>query len=227
MESTSLTFEGYVEVIGSQQAIGWAWNASCPTERVQVTARLGGEIIGELIADDFRPDLLTAGIGDGYHAFKLSFERTLSQEELAAVIIQANGGAYVVPIAPNAIKVDESFANDKFNGCIDNINRHGASGWVWNESRPTKRLEVIARLRNMIIAESKADVWRPDLAAAGIGDGCYSFSLKFARVLSKQELAAVAIEVTGKPYVLSIAQQRVTAWIWDDMYVPVSARRKL
>jgi len=61
-----------------------------------------------------------------------------------------------------------------------------------------KAVGVVVRLGDEIIAEATANAWRPDLVAAGIGDGYHAFNLMFGRMLSGQSLAAVTVEVSGE-----------------------------
>jgi O-antigen biosynthesis protein len=48
---------------------GWCWDPDHPTARAKLTVLVDNEPIGDLIADNFRPDLEAAGMGDGAHAF--------------------------------------------------------------------------------------------------------------------------------------------------------------
>jgi len=96
--------------------------------------RLGDEIIAEVTANAWRPDLVAAGIGDGYHAFNLMFGRMLSETELAAVTVEVSGGAYVIPIAHNAIQLDAPLAEKTATGSMATLITSAETGrWVGME----------------------------------------------------------------------------------------------
>jgi len=63
--------EGNFDGIKGQYAIGWAWNPKKPEERLSVVVYIDGKPLAEGVADQFREDLLKAGIGDGKYGFKL------------------------------------------------------------------------------------------------------------------------------------------------------------
>ncbi|MFZ5933414.1 hypothetical protein ACOKS3_00960 [Pseudomonas sp. HS6-2] len=67
---------GHLDYIEDGYAYGWALNPSTPLDRVYVDILCDGEVVGHGLADQFRQDLLDAGIGDGNHMFavKLSYE---------------------------------------------------------------------------------------------------------------------------------------------------------
>jgi hypothetical protein len=62
--------QGHLENIQEDGLItGWCWDPDQPTKRAKLIVLVDNELIGDLIADNFRPDLESAGIGDGAHAF--------------------------------------------------------------------------------------------------------------------------------------------------------------
>jgi hypothetical protein len=62
--------QGHLENIQEDGLItGWCWDPDQPTRRAELVVFVDNEPIGNLIADNFRPDLESAGIGDGAHAF--------------------------------------------------------------------------------------------------------------------------------------------------------------
>src|SRR5579883_2486487 len=48
---------------------GWAWDGSNPNSPVNVDILDGTVLLATVAANQFRPDLLNAGLGNGYHAF--------------------------------------------------------------------------------------------------------------------------------------------------------------
>lgn len=62
-------------------------------------------------------------------------------------------------------------------GLVDNATPDRLYGWVWNASTPDERVTVEMRLGNDVVFRTAADFARPDLAKAGIGDGCHAFEI--------------------------------------------------
>jgi len=62
------TYQGYLDNINLS---GWAWDASQPNTPISVDIYDGGIKIATVRADQFRQDLVNAGIGNGRHGFTL------------------------------------------------------------------------------------------------------------------------------------------------------------
>jgi molybdenum cofactor biosynthesis enzyme MoaA len=60
---------GYIDKAEHSTVMGWVWNSDHPDQRLTVDAYLGAKIVGSAVADQLRPDLARAGIGDGRHGF--------------------------------------------------------------------------------------------------------------------------------------------------------------
>jgi len=63
-------------------ALGWAYLVERADLALTLEVRLGDQLIARGTADRMREDLARAGVGNGNHAFELSFTRRLSPEEL-------------------------------------------------------------------------------------------------------------------------------------------------
>jgi hypothetical protein len=60
---------GILDEAGCRQISGWAWNPHRPGDRLSIELLSDGEVVGRVLADTFRPDLRSAGIGRGDYAF--------------------------------------------------------------------------------------------------------------------------------------------------------------
>jgi hypothetical protein len=58
---------GFIDVITDVKVKGWAFDGNIP---VIVEILMEGELIGSVLANDFREDLMHAGYGDGCHGFE-------------------------------------------------------------------------------------------------------------------------------------------------------------
>ena len=67
-----------LQVLGDQVEIyGWAYAVDWPGAAVAVEARLDGKVVAAAPAEQHRPDLAAAGIGDGRHGFRIRFAARL------------------------------------------------------------------------------------------------------------------------------------------------------
>ena len=66
------------------------------------------------------------------------------------------------------------------NGSVDYVAPHQVLGWVWDSAAPYRRLNVVALNDAITVSAMVANLYRPDLAQAGIGDGHYAFDLRFS-----------------------------------------------
>ena len=80
-------------------------------------------------------------------------------------------------------------------GHLDRIENGVLHGWVARRSLTGaySQIGVCAKLKDEILASSAANIFRDDLKAAGIGDGCFAFSLSLP-----------AGVLRGGPYDLSV-----------------------
>lgn len=69
---------GFFDHIHDGHAYGWAFNQNSPGERVTIDIYCDGNLVGQSIANEFRKDLLDAGIGDGYYSFRIPISYELS-----------------------------------------------------------------------------------------------------------------------------------------------------
>ena len=78
---------GSIDKLTAQGAVGWIYRADAEIP-VKIRAFLHGEVIGETVADLYRPDLHKVGLGDGHCGFDMSFGRALSGSQLPFIDIK-------------------------------------------------------------------------------------------------------------------------------------------
>ena len=69
IESLYGEITGHVDVFGEKRIAGWALYNQHPNKRVPIDIYFNGELVAEVVADQFRNDLLKLNKGDGHHAF--------------------------------------------------------------------------------------------------------------------------------------------------------------
>jgi hypothetical protein len=62
-------YEGFHDITNCNGIMGWAWDKNQPDQPIQVEIYDGNALLATVTADEFREDLLKAGIGNGKHGF--------------------------------------------------------------------------------------------------------------------------------------------------------------
>jgi hypothetical protein len=85
--------QGFVEAMGPERVLGWAWQPHSPEARLAVELREGTTVLARGVADQPRPDLAQNGVGDGAHAFAFPLDAGMQARAAAlrVVAIAADG----------------------------------------------------------------------------------------------------------------------------------------
>jgi hypothetical protein len=86
------TLRGCVDEAGGGVVRGWAQDESEPEAPVVLLVLAGGEVIGRVLANGYRPDLRAAGLGSGCHGFSMALP---AGERRAIEVRRALDGAVV------------------------------------------------------------------------------------------------------------------------------------
>ena len=96
---------------------------------------------------------------------------------------------------------------------LDEVGRNRITGWAQDEAQPDAPLSLLILVNEALVARVLANRHRPDLAAAGIGDGRHGFHFDFPNGLSSGERHVVRVcreadgaDLAGSPAVLEPAQ---------------------
>jgi hypothetical protein len=92
---------------------------------------------------------------------------------------------------------------------LDEVGRNRITGWAQDEAQPDAPLSLLILVDEALVARVLANRHRPDLAAAGIGDGRHGFHFDFPNGLSSGERHVVRVcreadgaDLAGSPAVL-------------------------
>lgn len=99
-----------------------------------------------------------------------------------------------LPAYPN------SAAAPKQTGWLDVADCSGISGWAWDSSQPSSRLQIDlydGSIHGLPLATVAADNYRRDLQQVGIGDGKYGFFLSTPASLKDGRTHAIIAAVSG------------------------------
>jgi hypothetical protein len=90
---------GSVDVVTTTEVLGWAYGVGRDAP-VLVQAVLNHEVLGEMRAGDYRFDLASAGLGDGYSGFAIKLFRPVDPLYLPFIVVKVDGGDAELPRAP-------------------------------------------------------------------------------------------------------------------------------
>lgn len=94
-------------------------------------------------------------------------------------------------------------------GYIDRIEGRSVTGWAWCRTLPDTAVEVEIRLDDRLVATTRADRFRRDLAEAQIGDGRHAFEATLDEAITADARARIT------------AAARCTS---DDPFIPLVNR---
>src|ERR1051326_4339671 len=71
MAAPAAALQGFIDEANPSRIAGWIWNRLQPEQRLEVELIDGDTRLARVVADQYRADLLQAGIGDGRHGFAI------------------------------------------------------------------------------------------------------------------------------------------------------------
>ncbi len=189
-KSVRIASEGGVDTLTRRYASGWAWLPKAPTRRATIEAYASGKLIGRVVADVPRPDLIPFGKGDGNCGFLLTFDAPLRGDE-PPVFRCVEAGADLALAETAILPPEEKPASAaevpavRIEGAIDYLTRGRAIGWAWCPSQPEASVLIEAVVGEQVVGRARATEPRPDLAAAGKGSGNFGFTMQFEAVVTE------------------------------------------
>ena len=153
-------FAGHLDQIEGGFVRGWACDEAAPGTRVVVDVFLADRLLGSATADRLREDLVTAGVGDGRHAFVFTLPpaaRTVPPRAIGVFfhgtrqpLVRTEGGAPAVPVAaPAPAPIPDDAARiggrlDALDRVVGNL-RSGLDGLDTELRGARARLEQVGR----------------------------------------------------------------------------------
>ncbi len=171
---------GLIEYATPTAIRGWAWDSDNPTRRVQLELVEEGTRLATAIADVERVDLADIGIGDGRHGFMIELAPGLIPDGHPHVLdLRCSETGAAVRGSPITVQPSRT----PFEWCFDSITDAELAGWLMIRNEPTRHCVVVLKEGGRALAQAMASLFRRDLLAAGVGDGCYGFSLQMPHSL--------------------------------------------
>ena len=97
--------EGLIERVDDGWVFGWTWDRSQPDRAVDPDVHVDGLLVATVSADQFRPDLEEAGIGDGRHAFAVELPRDYDDKQSHEVRVTVAGSEKDLANSPRSGRI--------------------------------------------------------------------------------------------------------------------------
>jgi GT2 family glycosyltransferase/glycosyltransferase involved in cell wall biosynthesis len=107
---------------------GWTWKPARPLERIGLKLLDGDTVLATIAADEYRPDLERAGIGDGCHGFSIALSETVLPHARHVLHLRTvdNGNelsSFPLVLTREHAGVDPSVARFLFNNVAAEVDR--------------------------------------------------------------------------------------------------------
>jgi len=139
---------------------GWAWDSNRPTTPVNVDILADGVQVAQAVANQFRSDLQSAGVGDGRHGFNTPVPKSLLDGAVHQVSVRISGGSFILPGSPKGILCSNPVDDQHFfvrQHYLDFLSREpDQSGWDFWTHNITQCGTDAACIDRMRVETSKA-----------------------------------------------------------------------
>jgi hypothetical protein len=90
-----------------------------------------------------------------------------------------------------------------FNGCLDRCTHTLVAGWAMFPLDRARKATIEVYTGTRLLGQCLADQYRHDLAAAGLGDGCYAFNFEPPPDLTDADIQAIRAMILGSGYMFA------------------------
>jgi hypothetical protein len=210
------SFKYSLDQANSNEIVGWVVDSKRSSEHLQVQLRAGDKVVATVTADEFRQDLLDAGIGNGHCGFHFDMQTLAVDPPEACFDLYANSKK--LNQLPIVIKMEvqtlaqQTATLEHYKVQVDNNIPGKILGWAIDDSRLAHKPHIECKLGELTLGTCVADVFRDDLAKAGMGDGKHAFKIDYDVALLPDGGAGLKVIVDGivladseKSFILSSA----------------------
>jgi hypothetical protein len=177
---------------------GWAWDVNNPNAHIFVYVYIDGSAAASIAApaNQFRQDLLDAGIGDGTHGFAFQTPPSLKDSHPHTIRIRFETSNIDLPNTPKSINCPPA-AEPNYQGSHDRADCNVIAGWAWDANNPFATISVDIYSDNIPLATVPADKFRQDLLDAGIGNGYHAFVFPVPNSLKNGQAHSISVGFHG------------------------------
>ena len=194
---------GRVERVCDGVVLGWVCKPDQPSGRLGLRVVVDDLAVAEGVADVDRPEL---ALGVARNGFRLPLPGQLARERNHSLRVETTSGV-PIPSSPSFEVVTESerelwggadfHVHDAVIGRVERISNGIVSGWAYRPGAPNWRVWIRVIVDGTEACQGAADLGRPAVAAAGIGDGRHGFRFELPAALTETENHSVLVEAEG------------------------------
>lgn len=173
---TMNAYEGIHEAANCNTISGWAWDGNQPNTPISVDVYFDNDNVASIRApaNQFRQDLLNAGIGNGSHGFSFPTPMSLKNGQPHTVRIKFAFTAIDLQNTSKSITCNPP-AGPFYEGFQETTDCNVISGWAWDAMQPNTPIHVDIYASAQLLASPPANIFRQDLLNAGKGNGSHGF----------------------------------------------------
>ena len=206
--NTAVVFQGFHDGAGCGTISGWAWNASDPNNPINVDLYDGATLIATVPAIQFRPDLVTAGIGNGFHGFSFTVPAGMKDGLTHSIRVRFPGTTTDLGRTPRNIMC--SGAAPRFEGVHEVADCNTISGWAWDQNDPNSPINVAIFDGSQLLATVLAIQFRQDLVTQGKGNGYHVFIYNVPASLKNGQPHSIRVRFSGTTTSLQSTPRSIT-----------------
>ena len=199
--------------LSAEEVHGWVRNSEQLLERLKVAIVIDGQIVEELLADNHLKDLPG---GDGNYGFRYKLPKYLIDSKTHQIEVRV--GDYKLDSQVSSFCFPSLEA--AYKGRIDGIDKMNVKGWAVDINHPDQIMEVEILDGELVIAKTKADIKRSDLAKAGINNFYGGFSAAIPRKYCDGNKHNLSLRIVGTK---KITSQR-SVMMSTDSYPQIQAK---
>jgi hypothetical protein len=174
-------------------------------QHLQVQLRKGDKVVATVKADEFRQDLLDSGIGSGHCGFHFDIQTSAIGHSEGYFDLFADGKK--LNQLPIFIKIkaqrppQKTVTLEHYKVQIENTRPGEIFGWAIDSSRKAHKPHIECKLGELTLGGCVANIFRNDLAKAGIGDGKHAFTINYDVALLPDGGAGLKVMVDGMVFI--------------------------
>jgi len=204
--TVSPTYQGSFDAADCTTISGWAWDMNQTNTSINVDIYDNNTFLTSVPANIYSAALVSAGKGNGYHAFAWTVPASLKNGTAHAIYVRYGGTYTALPNSPRSITC--SSAN--YQGSLDAATCSSIDGWAWDSTQPNGTVNVDVLDGATVLATVPANVFRQDLQNAGIGNGYHGFHLNPPSSVIDGKGHSISARVTGSTYTLPGTPKSIT-----------------
>jgi len=128
--------KGYLEVADAGEVRGWAYDTALPRRRLRLDIIVDTVRVGQTVAQNDRPDLRKAGMGDGLYGFRFRYAEPL--DRLVRHVVEVRTSDLLLPVGQGSMVIEPEDASRAVEQSLtDLLNQLGS------DDEQAKKLDVL------------------------------------------------------------------------------------